>query len=205
VELCAELDQDGLTPSHDLLAPARAACGLPLIAMVRPRAGDFVLRPGELEAMERSAAELLGLGADALVLGCLEPGGAIDARALERLVAAAAGAPVTFHRAFDRTPDPEAALERLVELGVARVLTSGQAPTAPEGATRLARLVERAGRRIEVVPGGGVRAHNAAELVRRTGARVVHSSLGPGRPPTPEAVAELVAVLAAAPGTDLLR
>ena len=193
MELCADLAQDGLTPSAALLTESLAACRLPIVAMVRPRAGDFRLRPGELERMEREVAELLELGASGVVLGCLLADGRPDTVALARLVRAAAGAPVTFHRAFDRVPDPAAALEQLVDAGVARVLTSGGGNTALEGAPLLARLVAQAGERLVVMPGGGVRAHNVAELVRRTGAREVHSAVGSS---SPEAVAELVAALA---------
>ena len=197
VELCADLARDGLTPPPALFRGARDACRLPIAAMVRPRPGDFVLRPGELERMERAAAELLDLGADLLVFGCLLPGGEVDARSLERLVAAARGHPTTFHRAFDYTPDPFRALEQLVETGVARVLTAGHGASALEGAAELARLVEVAAGRIGILAGGGVRAHNAGELARRTGVSELHSAVGagfPGREPEAgaAAVAELV-------------
>ena len=167
------------------------------MAMVRPRPGDFVLRPGELERMERELDELLTLGADGLVLGCLTGAGAVDVPALARLVAAAGGAPITFHRAFDACPDQGTALEALLDVGVQRVRTSGGAATALEGADALAALIERAAGRIAVMPGGGVRAHNAAELVRRTGAREVHSAVGGlDGPDAARNVADLVAALA---------
>jgi copper homeostasis protein len=92
------------------------------------------------------------------------------------LIAAARPLPVTFHRAFDVFPDLSEALERLIELGVERVLTAGGAPTAPEGAERIRRLVIKAERRIEILAGGGINAENVARLVRDTGVREVHFS-----------------------------
>ena len=178
VELCRDLAADGLTPGDDLLRETRAACGLPIFAMVRPRPGDFRCSAAELDRMEREIDRLRDAGADGLVLGVLDDRGSVDARALERLVARAAGLPVTFHRAFDRAPDARSALDTLIDLGLARVLTSGGAPTALEGADLLAELVERAAGRIVVLPGGNVRAGNAAELSRRTGASELHSSAG---------------------------
>jgi len=192
IELCAHLEAQGLTPPPELLQAARATCGLPIMAMVRPRAGDFRLRPGDLDAMERDLERVLDQGADGVVLGCLLEDGRIDAAALERLVSRARGKPVTFHRAFDRTPDAVQALDLLAELGVARVLTSGHAATALAGAGELARLVRMAGERLVVLPGGGIRAHNVREVLRRTGCREVHSAVGRAGA---EAVGELVRAL----------
>ena len=84
---------------------------------------------------------------------------------------------VTFHRAFDRVEDKAGALEELIELGIERVLTSGGPPTAWEGRAELARLVEQARGRIVVMPGGGVRAQHAAELLAATGVRELHGSV----------------------------
>lgn len=178
IELCRDLAREGLTPDDRLLADTRAACRLPIFAMVRPRPGDFRAEGNELARMERELEHLVEAGVDGLVLGLLDDQRRVDARAVGRLVERACGLPVTFHRAFDRVRDPTAALETLVDLGVGRVLTSGLAPTALEGADLLAGLVARAAGRIVVMPGGGVRAGNAAELVRRTGARELHSSAG---------------------------
>jgi copper homeostasis protein len=178
IELCRDLAAEGLTPGTELVRETRDACRLPVFGMVRPRPGDFRADEGELARMEREVDRLVGEGLDGLVLGLLDRKGRIDAPSIERLVTRAGPLPVTFHRAFDRVPDPRAALETLVGLGVARVLTSGRAPTALEGVELLAELVERAGGRIVVMPGGNVRAGNAAELVGRTGARELHSSVG---------------------------
>jgi len=93
------------------------------------------------------------------------------------LIAAARPLPVTFHRAFDVFPDRSEALEQLISLRVERVLTSGGAPTAPEGADEIRKLVVQANGRIEILPGGGITPNNVARLVQRTGVREVHFSV----------------------------
>jgi len=95
---------------------------------------------------------------------------------MEALIAAARPLPVTFHRAFDECPDADRALETVIALGATRVLTSGQAATAPEGAATIAKLVQLAAERIAIVAGGGITADNVAELVRASGVHEVHLS-----------------------------
>lgn len=193
IELCRSLAVGGLSPGPRLVAEVRAAVRLPIVVMVRPRAGDFVPRAGELAGMEQELRAARGDGAQAAVLGVLEPDGSIDQRALERLVRAADGLPVVFHRAFDRTPDALAALEVLLSQGVARLLSSGHAPDALRGADELALLARRAGDRLGVLPGGGVRAHNAARVLAASGARELHSAVVSGRAPQAAEVRALVA------------
>jgi len=182
IELCADLVVGGTTPSLGLFHEVRSRVTLPVFAMVRTRAGDFVYRASELAVMRRDAVLLREAGADGLVLGALTPDGDVDHATTAELVELARPLPVTFHRAFDHVRDASAALEVLVELGVERVLTSGQRPTAPEGAERLRELVQQAGDRILVMPGGGIREEHLPELVRRTGAREVHASARSRRP-----------------------
>lgn len=196
VELCADLAADGLTPSEAEMRAARALCSIPIFAMIRPVSGAFRCDRDVVSRMEREIDVARDAGVNGLVLGALDERGAVDIATVERLVTRARDLPVTFHRAFDRTPDPAVALELLVDLGVARVLTSGHAPTACEGEEELALLVRRAGDRIVVMPGGGVRASNARDLYRRTGARELHSSVSGGEPLSEEAVRALAASLA---------
>ena len=113
-----------------------------------------------------------------VVLGALTEEGHVDVPATRGLMGAAHGLPVTFHRAIDETPDVLEAIDSLAALGVARVLSSGTAPTALEGADTLAAMVARAGDRMQIVAGGSVRAGNVAEIVRRTGVRAVHARCG---------------------------
>lgn len=177
IELGCAPELGGLTPGVGALRAAKAACTLPVVVLVRPRAGGFCYAASEIDAMASDIAALAAAGADGIVTGCLTEDGAVDIAALARLIAAAGDLPVVFHRAFDTVADPLSALETLVDRGVARVLTSGGAATALDGAERLSALCERAGGRIEILVAGGVRASNALEIARRTGCDQLH--LGP--------------------------
>jgi copper homeostasis protein len=176
LELAQALELGGLTPSPGLALVVGARVTIPFVAMVRPRGGDFVYKGAELSVMERDAGLLLEAGAAGIVFGCLTSDDRLDEQACARLIAAADDADVVFHRAFDRLKDPFDALETLIDLGVSRVLTSGGAGTALEGADRIRMLVERAAGRIEILPGGGIREENVEQLVRRTRCTQVHLS-----------------------------
>ncbi|WP_349864864.1 copper homeostasis protein CutC [Leifsonia sp. WHRI 6310E] len=180
IELCSALATGGLTPSIGTVAAALGlARRIGVNVLIRQRPGDFVVDDDELAAMvadiravralERPAGVALGF-----VVGALRPDGTVDAHATRALVHACGDASVTFHKAFDQTPDRAAALEELIALGIGRVLTSGGAATALDGAAELADLVAQAGDRIAVLAGGGVRPANVADLVRRSGVREVH-------------------------------
>jgi len=178
LELCADLDVGGTTPAPALVADVLARVRVPVLVMIRPRAGNFVYSRAELDRMRDDIAVAIDLGAAGVVLGALDSSGGVDVPATHGLIAAARGRDVTFHRAIDETPDVLAAIETLAALGVARVLSSGAAPTAIDGADRLATMIERAGDALRVVAGGGVRAHNVAALVRRSGVCEVHARCG---------------------------
>lgn len=212
IELCSAMMVGGLTPSLGTLVEARLRTRLPIVCMIRPRAGGFHYTPGEFAAMRRDAEFALAHGADGIVFGILDGQGAVDLPRCRELVALAAsvsspaGAGSTadaqahpaaaaadasrrarpgaarqtvFHRAFDVAADPRVALDALISLGITRLLTSGAEPTAAAGAPLITELIARAAGRIEILPGGGLRDHNVADLIRATGARQVH--LGPFR------------------------
>lgn len=176
IELCSALALGGLTPSAALVQRARALTHLPILMMLRPREGGFYYNAAEFAQMALDLKFGLAAGVDGFVFGCLNADGTVDQRRTAHLVKLAAGRQTVFHRAFDVTPDPFAALETLAALGVTRILTSGRQPTAWEGADLIRRLVVQAAGRIEILPGSGVRAENAAALVQRTGATQVHAS-----------------------------
>lgn len=153
--------------------------GCAIIAMVRPRPGGFVYEADELAVMQRDIDALLQLGVDGVALGVLTPTGEIDIEMISRLIepVLGQGRQAVFHRAFDLTPNAGDALEALIGLGFTRVLTSGQAPTAMQGAETIRNLIEQANRRIEVLPGSGITSSNVVQLVRETGCDQVHASL----------------------------
>ena len=186
LELNSALELGGLTPSPalaELVVEAAQSTRCKVIAMVRPRPGGFDYDRDELRVMQRNIAYLLQLGVDGVAFGVLHPGGSLNAQACRELIAPVhdAGREAVFHRAFDLTPDPAAALEQLIQLGFTRVLTSGQRPSAIEGAPLIRSLVQQAGRRIEVLPGGGVGPDNVQLLLRQTGCTQVHASLASER------------------------
>lgn len=178
LELCANLAVGGTTPSAELVRNVCAAVSIPVFAMVRPRAGSFVFDDAEVATMLAHVDRVRLAGARGVVIGALTAAGAVNSRAVRALVHASGSLPVTFHKAFDAIDDQSAALERLIESGVQRVLTSGGAPTALAGSTRLAELVRQANERIVIMPGGGVRASNVVAIVHTTGAREVHARTG---------------------------
>ena len=177
-ELCSALALGGLTPGLGTLERVAAEVPVPIMCMVRPREGGMAYSAGEADQMMRDAELVVGAGAAGVVFGFLDDAGRVDVarcRAfLGRVRAIAPAAQAVFHRAFDVTADPDTALEQLVDLGVTRVLTSGRARTALEGAREIRRTIERARGRIEVLPGGGISAADVVDVVRETGADQVH-------------------------------
>ncbi|WP_203933407.1 copper homeostasis protein CutC [Virgisporangium ochraceum] len=176
VELCSALGTGGLTPSAGLVEEVLAAIALPVHVLVRPREGDFVHDAHEVAVMARDVGLAVRLGAHGVVVGALTPDGDVDLDTCGRLVDAAAGRPVTFHRAFDLARDPLDALDAVLALGADRLLTSGQEATALAGAPLIAALVRAAGDRLTVMAGGGVTAGNVARIVAATGVREIHFS-----------------------------
>jgi copper homeostasis protein len=177
IELCVNLDAGGTTPSATLIAAAARDMRIPVVVLIRPRAGDFVYTRREIDAMTRDIELAVTTGIAGIVTGALNPDATVNVEQMRTLVKAAAGLPVTFHRAFDSAANLSEALERVMDLGARRVLTSGGAATAEEGADAIASLVDQAGERISIVAGGSIRAHNVRDVIARTGAGEIHSRL----------------------------
>ena len=186
VELCAALSVGGLTPSAGLIAEA-AGCGIPVVAMIRPRAGDFVWSEAEITMMEAEIAAVRAAGLAGVVLGASLPDGRLDVVVLGRLAALAAGMELVLHRAIDLTPDLGVALEEALVLGFHRILTSGGAVTAEAGMARIAALVAQAAGRITVMPGSGVNTGNAA-MLKGLGISEIHASCSATTPVTGKVV-----------------
>ena len=176
IELCAALEIGGTTPSAGLIAEARKIEGIVLNVIIRPRGGDFLYNEHEAACMEQDIRTCRQLGADGVVIGALTADGDIDTALCKRLIDAAKGMSITFHRAFDMCRDPKRALEELIAIGCDRVLTSGQAATADAGLPLLKELVQQAAGRISIMPGCGVNSGNAARILQATGAAEIHAS-----------------------------
>jgi len=176
VELCQNLENGGTTPSHGQIKRTRELLQIGVHVLVRPRGGDFVYTDEEFEEMKADVQYCREIGCDGVVVGMLHPDGRVDRLRCGQLLALARPMTVTFHRAFDRSRDAEEALEDVIALGFDRILTSGLRNTAEEGKQLLRTLVERANGRIEIMPGAGVDASNAGDILRCTGATSIHSS-----------------------------
>ncbi len=174
VELCSALFLGGLTPSLGALLELKAQTEIEVAAMIRPRQGGFCYSKSDFRTALYDAELMLQHGADALVVGFLHEDGRIDLARTRAIVELADGVPVCFHRAIDVVPDWREALDGLMGIGVQRLLSSGQAPSAYQGRFVLREMIAYAAGRLQVMPGGGIRAGNVHELLAVTGAREIH-------------------------------
>jgi copper homeostasis protein CutC len=195
IELCAALPLGGITASPALIR-AGAGVSIPVHALIRPRANDFVYDADETDLMATDIREALGAGLAGVVIGASRPDGTLDASLLAMLIGVAreaaarrgSSASLTLHRAFDLCPDPTAALEVAVSLGFDQILTSGGAATAVEGRAVLAELVRQARGRIKILAGSGIGPDNVASILA-TGVDEIHASCQTPRPQTnPKAI-----------------
>jgi copper homeostasis protein len=174
IELCDNLLVGGTTASAGTIAESCRRLRIPIHVLIRPRAGDFIYSQPELAVMRHDIEVVKALGAAGVVLGILTRDATIDDGRTAELIALARPMRVTFHKAFDQTPDPVEALDLLMTLGVERVLTSGGRPTALEGIETLAKLVEHAGDKIVVMAGGQLSTSNLETVIRETRVSEVH-------------------------------
>ncbi|MFZ4522139.1 MAG: copper homeostasis protein CutC [Bacteroidales bacterium] len=177
VELCENLHDGGTTPSAGAIRFGRKNLHIGLYVMIRPRGGDFLYSDDEFEIMKEDIIMVKDLGADGVVFGILCPDGTLDKERMKVLIDLARPMGITCHRAFDMTADPYKTMEELISLGVDRILTSGQQPTATQGASLIRELIIRSSGRIAIMPGSGVKEYNVAELIKSTGAQEVHIHL----------------------------
>lgn len=176
IELCLGQEVGGTTPTIEAAEAVKATVNIPVHIMIRPRGGSFVYSDSEFEAMRDEIARFRPL-VDGFVFGILESTGkVVDVARTAELVRLAAPLPCTFHRAIDETLDLPSAVEDVVRTGCEAILTSGGAHDAVAGAAVIGEMIASAGGRLNVIPGGGVRASNLEELRRVSGAVVFHSS-----------------------------
>jgi copper homeostasis protein len=174
VELCGGLELGGLTPSWGLAETVLDASPIAVVAMLRPRAGGFCYDRHEFAAMLRDGERLLAMGASGLAFGVLNGAGCVDLERSRDIVHLTGSRQSVFHRAFDFAGDRRCALDALVDIGCTRILTSGGAPTALEGADAIRALIEQAGGRIEIMAGGRIGPESVGTLIRRSHCTQVH-------------------------------
>ena len=173
VELCGGFLEGGTTPSAGLIEQVRGILHIDIHVMIRPRGGDFLYDGWEFETMMKDIKIAKNYGANGVVFGVLTQNGKIDLPRTRALVALAKPLKVTFHRAFDMTPDPLEALEMVIETGAHAILTSGHRQTAVEGVETIAQLVAAAAGRIKIMAGAGITAQNALQIAA-TGVDTLH-------------------------------
>jgi copper homeostasis protein len=175
IELCSSFVEGGITPSCGLIALA-VQQNITVNVLVRPRAGDSVYSSFEVETMLEDIHASQRAGANGVVIGALTSHFELDLEVMKSLIAAARPLEITFHRAFDVVANPFATLEELVNLGVNRILTSGQQLTAEMGIPLLKNLVDLARGRLIILPAAGINASNAKRIWQETGVTELHFS-----------------------------
>ncbi len=182
VELCSSLELGGITPSASTIERTREILDIEVYVLIRPRPGDFFYSTLEFDVIKRDILFCKnvktddGKKVDGVVIGILHKDGQVDVERTKALVELAAPMKVTFHRAFDRAADPFLSLEKIIETGAHRILTSGQFESVFEGRFLLKELVEKAEGRISIMPGAGVNAQNISELAKVIQAKEFHLS-----------------------------
>ena len=183
IELCDNLTVGGTTPSYGVIQAAvemAKSYDTTVMTMIRPRGGDFVYSDLEVSIMLEDLKKAREAGSQGLVYGLLTKENELDKANLERLLVASQGLEVVFHMAFDAIPKDKqfAALDWLAEHGVKRVLTHGgsASETIQEHFGWLKELVDYAGNRIEILPGGGITTENRNEIVEKLGVNQLHGT-----------------------------
>jgi len=185
VELCNNLSIGGVTPSYEEIEKARRQLNIGLNVLIRPRGGDFCYSAAEISRILRDiefCGSLIteeGKVVDGVVIGALARDRSIEYGACSEMFAAACeyGLSTTFHRAIDRSRDIFKALERVIDLGVNRVLTSGGAESAFEGRKTIAQMVQLSvGSGTLIMAGAGITPENAGQIIAETSVPEIHGS-----------------------------
>lgn len=177
IELCDNLYEGGTTPALSLVKKCRELLNISLNVLIRPRPGDFLYNEHEVEMMLDDILMMKEAGVDGVVIGALNSDGTIDMKTMNRLLQAATGLSITFHRAFDVCSDLFSEFHKIQDLGINRLLTSGGANKALDGWENLQKLVELSDHFPLIMPGSGVNEENIRFLVEKTGAIEFHTSL----------------------------
>jgi len=176
IELCANLEQGGTTPSAGTIGLVRKFLEIEVFALIRPRAGDFIYSPMELQEMKADILYCKEKGIDGVVFGVLNKKNEIDIQANRLLASLARPMQITFHRAFDCLENPFEGVEKLIDIGFERILTSGLKPRAVEAIPLIRQLIEQANDRIVIMPGSGLNSKNLKDFLVDTRATEVHAS-----------------------------
>lgn len=176
IELCDNAPEGGTTPSVGTLQLVKDKVSIPVFPIIRPRGGNFCYSQVEFESIKSDVAYCRDLHFEGVVLGMLHEDGSLHQSQLKQIVRLASSMQITFHRAFDRCKKPEATMEQLIDLGVNRILTSGQFPRVMEGVANLKKYTEQANGRIIIMPGSGLSSENVNFIASQTRANEFHTA-----------------------------
>jgi len=175
IELCSDLANDGLTPSYELMQKTCSTLTIPVMVMIRPRAGNFVYSDKEIKQMKKEIELGKKAGAAGIVLGLLTADNKIDIENTEILAEYAKPLPVTFHKAIDDLENPVEGVQKLLKIeNIKRILTSGGMPTAIEGQKTIREMIKVARKKITILVAGKVLDSNVEEIQKMTGAQELH-------------------------------
>ncbi|WP_300451440.1 copper homeostasis protein CutC [Fusobacterium sp.] len=177
IELCDNLSQGGTTPSYGTIKVALSTLKIPVFPIIRPRGGDFYYTPAEIKVIKEDIKVCKSLGAKGVVLGLLTKDKKIDFEVLSQLVELAKPMEVTFHKAIDELEDPTLVIDKLINIGVKRILSSGTKPTALEGKDMLNKMIEKAGDRLTIVVAGKVTKEILPEVSNLIPAKEYHGKV----------------------------
>jgi copper homeostasis protein len=175
IEFCEDYKNGGVSPSVEKIDKAREKIVIPLHVIIRPRAGNFVYSEMEIQWMMQYILFCQHAGIDGIVFGALTDQKEIDINVCSRLIECAGNMSLTFHRAIDETSDIERSIQQLIDLKIHRVLTSGGRSNVIDGISEIEQLHSKFGKKIIIMPGGGIRSSNINKLLA-TGCREFHSS-----------------------------
>ncbi|MBC8590270.1 copper homeostasis protein CutC [Lachnospiraceae bacterium NSJ-29] len=176
IELCDNLNEGGTTPSLGTIKIAKETISVPIFPIIRPRGGNFIFSEEEIKIMERDIELCKSLNIDGVVIGALTSNNEIDEDVIIRLIEKAKGMNITFHMAFDLIDNRKAAIDKLIQLGVNRILTKGGNKSAMNNLNILRETVEYAGNRINILAGGGITKDNYKYIVDKTCVKEVHGT-----------------------------
>ena len=160
IELCKDLHLDGLTPDYETAKRTIDKLNIPVFILIRPREGDFIYSKEEFELMKSDIVKFKEMGCKGIVSGILNNDNTIDIKRTKELVELSRPLEFTFHRAFDKVKNPLNEIENLIELGIDRVLTSGQKDKAIEGLELLKEFKNISKNKIKIMPGSGINKSN---------------------------------------------
>lgn len=175
IELCSELSVGGITPSYGLIKKVMEKLHIETYVLIRPRSGNFTYSKEEFDIIKQDIQICKDMGCAGIVSGVLNEDNSLDKTRTKELIELSKPLTFTFHRAFDCVPNPIKTLEQLINLGVDRILTSGQEPSAEKGLELLKKLLEKAADKITILPGGGINPKNAI-LFKEAGFTEIHAS-----------------------------